>query len=89
MDPRKQRGSRSFVLEEALEPLLTLFEQNLGDTQNATQIKAWIQHSYRSAPNLAEATLRLVHELFADYGLVILDADQRALKENFIPLHQK
>ena len=70
---------------EELTPLLTLFEQNLGENKAATQIKAFIEHSYRSSQNLAEATLRLVHQLFSDYGLVILDADQRALKANFVP----
>lgn len=40
---------------------------------------------YTSSQNLAEATLKLVHHLFADKGLVILDADHKALKELFVP----
>ena len=61
------------------------FEQELGESKSANKIKQWIKQTYQSAPTLAEATLRLVHELFADYGLVILDADKPHLKEKFIP----
>ncbi|MCE3297191.1 MAG: bacillithiol biosynthesis cysteine-adding enzyme BshC [Crocinitomicaceae bacterium] len=36
--------------------------------------------------NLSEATFRLVHELFKDYGLVILDANSASLKREFVPV---
>lgn len=44
---------------------------------------------YTSSKNLAEATRKLVHHLFADKGLVVLDADSRALKQLFIPFINK
>lgn len=40
---------------------------------------------YTSSGNLAEATRKLVHHLFADKGLVILDADNKELKQLFVP----
>ena len=70
---------------EELAPLLHRFEQELGESKSANKIKQWIKQTYQSASTLAEATLRLVHELFADYGLVILDADKPYLKAKFIP----
>ena len=82
---QESNGAVGRLSLEALAPLLTLFEQSLGENKNATQIKEWIELSYRSSKNLGEATLRLVHQLFAAYGLVILDADEHALKANFIP----
>lgn len=36
--------------------------------------------------NLSEATFRLVHELFKDFGLVILDANSALLKHEFVPV---
>lgn len=44
---------------------------------------------YHSSRNLAEATRRLVHDLFADKGLVILDADSPALKRALVPAIKK
>jgi len=41
---------------------------------------AYLQHD-----NLAEATRFLVNELFKNYGLVIVDGDDKKLKELFIP----
>lgn len=38
---------------------------------------------------LAEATRYWVHELFKNYGLVILDGDDRALKKLFAPIMRK
>ena len=35
--------------------------------------------------NLSGASFRLVHELFKDYGLVILDANAAVLKQEFVP----
>ncbi|MEY3399378.1 MAG: hypothetical protein RL220_1972, partial [Bacteroidota bacterium] len=35
--------------------------------------------------NLAEATRRLVHELFGEYGLIVIDARDPRLKRMFIP----
>lgn len=39
-----------------------------------------------SGKDLAEATFKLVHELFKNYGLVILDANNADLKTEFVPV---
>lgn len=70
---------------KSLTPLLNLFEKNLGKSISAEQLKEWIQHSYRKASNLAEATRYLVHHLFGDSGLITLDADNALLKRALIP----
>ena len=44
--------------------------------------------SYNGA-NLAEATRNLVQELFDQYGLVIIDGDDRSLKQSFAPIVEK
>lgn len=41
---------------------------------------------YKQGLTLAEATRRIVHHLFKQYGLLILDADDKALKNVFKPV---
>jgi bacillithiol synthase len=44
----------------------------------------WLTEAYSKA-TLAEATRSLIHQLFGDHGLIILDADHRSLKALFAP----
>ncbi len=44
---------------------------------------------YTNSKNLAEATRKIVHELFGNSGLVILDADNKELKNIFFPYAKK
>ncbi len=46
----------------------------------------WLKEAYLNAAHLAEATRRLVHHLFAEEGLIILDADEIALKSFLKPI---
>ena len=69
----------------SLTPLLDVFENLIGDSDRAKEIKAIIASTYRTAANLAEATQKLVHYFFGEEGLVILDADRKDLKSCFVP----
>ena len=44
--------------------------------------------SYSKNLSLAESTRKIVHTLFKDYGLVIIDADDKELKKSFKKKHQ-
>lgn len=66
-------------------PLLSIVKQEIGESKLAKQLKTLIDLSYGSSSTLAEATRKLVHELFKDNGLIIIDADQAKLKQLFIP----
>ncbi|TAE16449.1 MAG: bacillithiol biosynthesis cysteine-adding enzyme BshC [Bacteroidetes bacterium] len=44
---------------------------------------------YLESNNLAEATIRLVHTLFGQYGIVSLDADSPALKQALRPVMER
>ena len=70
---------------EGLADFFEVFEQELGSGKNAETIKKLFQNSYLNHSNLADATRFLANELFGDYGLVILDADNPDLKRTFIP----
>ena len=69
----------------SLTPLLDVFENLIGDSDRANEIKTIIASTYRTAENLAEATQKLVHYFFGEEGLVILDADRKDLKSCFVP----
>ncbi len=74
-----------------LEDFGSFAEQVLALAQNdfsKAQIEEWIS-CYTQSENLSIATRKLVHLLFADYGLVILDADSKPLKQLFIPYIKK
>jgi len=70
---------------EGLDAVFEVFALELGSSTNAQKIKNLFQKSYLEHSNLADATRYLANELFSDYGLVILDADDADLKSVFIP----
>lgn len=68
-----------------LKPILEDLIENLGLGENAEKLYKILEKAYLSHSNLADATRSLVHELFGNKGLVILDADDVHLKRLAIP----
>ncbi|MGB0316589.1 MAG: bacillithiol biosynthesis cysteine-adding enzyme BshC [Flavobacteriaceae bacterium] len=87
--PGEAAGAVGEMTLEELLPALDVFETHLDHSDHAKQLKALIAKSYRSAHNLSDATLKLVHELFAEQGLIILEPQKRALKRLFMPYIKK
>tara|TARA_B100002052_G_scaffold190633_1_gene173740 strand:- start:3712 stop:5247 length:1536 start_codon:yes stop_codon:yes gene_type:complete len=61
----------------------------LGNHKNAKKLISLFENAYLSNNNLSDATRYLVNELFGEYGLVIIDGDDKDLKKQFIPLIKK
>ena len=61
------------------------FLKDLGVSENAKYLHDLFEKSYFEHENLADATRYLANELFKEEGLVILDGDSVALKNNFVP----
>jgi bacillithiol biosynthesis cysteine-adding enzyme BshC len=70
---------------EGLEEFLSVFEKELGSGTNANTIKKLFKDAYTNNDSLANATRYLTNQLFSNYGLIILDADNSELKREFIP----
>lgn len=70
---------------ESLADFFEVFAPELSNGKNAEVLKKLFQDSYINHSNLADATRFLANELFCDYGLVILNADNQELKHSFIP----
>jgi bacillithiol synthase len=70
---------------------ITDFKQEVLDFfKNDSAAQEFIATYYTAADkNLANATRRLINDLFGQYGLVIIDGDSEALKRLFIPVMQK
>lgn len=92
---REASGSVGRLSTEGLDNVFAILELELGIGTNAKQMKELFRKSYLEHQNLAIATRYLVNELFKDYGLVIVDGDDKELKKQMIPyfkdelLHQK
>lgn len=70
---------------EEMDAVFEQFSEEIGNNDNAKKLKALFKKAYQSHENLAQATRYLVNELFGKYGLVIVDGDDIALKEEFAP----
>lgn len=58
----------------------------LGQGSESARLQALLRECYRPGRTLAEATRCFAHALFGRYGLVIVDGDDRSLKQLFTPI---
>lgn len=74
------------------EGLKDVFENFLMLIPNGTkkaQLEELINESYLSNSNLTDATRKLVHLLFKEYGLLMIDGDDKELKKIMIPTFEE
>ncbi len=79
------KGPVGRLSTQSLNNVLDVFKTQLNSGVNADFLKQLFAQSYLQHNNLADATRYLVNELFKDTGLVIIDGDNKALKELFVP----
>ncbi len=82
---RESAGAVGHLSTEGLDKVFEEFAEKLGPQDNSEKLKELFKKSYLEHDNLADATRYLTNELFKDYGLVILDSDDRRLKKYLIP----
>ena len=68
-----------------LEDIFNEFSDTIGVGENASYLKEIFKKAYLEHYNLAAATRFLVNKLFSEEGLVIIDGDDRKLKNLFTP----
>lgn len=76
-------GAVGHLSTKGLEDVFKEFSKNLSHHQFANELKTLFKTAYLQHDNLADATFYLANELFKIYGLVIIDADNKALKGMF------
>jgi len=82
---RKDGGAVGRFSTEGLEQVFNVFTEHFGNSNNAEYLKELFSKGYLQHNNLADATRFIANELFAEYGLVIIDGDDNSLKELFTP----
>jgi bacillithiol biosynthesis cysteine-adding enzyme BshC len=69
-----------------LEPVFEDFVQHLNNSRNANFLKNLFKDAYFKHENLAQASRFIVNKLFGENGLVIVDGDDKDLKQIFKPI---
>lgn len=77
------QGAAGMLSTETLQPVIDEVAGMLGDSDNAKELLALIKESYLNHSNLADAMRHFVNALMGEYGLVILDPNNRGLKAEF------
>ncbi|RED23829.1 bacillithiol biosynthesis cysteine-adding enzyme BshC [Flavobacterium cutihirudinis] len=82
---KESTGPVGRLSTEGLTEFFEIYSLELGSNTNANTLKKLFNEAYLKHEKLADATRFLANSLFANYGLVILDADDADLKRAFVP----
>ncbi|MBC8757482.1 bacillithiol biosynthesis cysteine-adding enzyme BshC [Kordia sp. YSTF-M3] len=82
---REASGAVGELSTEGLQDVFEVFSKELGNSNNAKQLQSLFKEGYLKHDNLTAATRYIANELFKIYGLVIVDGNDKALKQLFIP----
>jgi len=85
----EQKGATGRLLTNDIDSFLAELKSVLGDSIDASEITNLLTSIYTNHITISSATRELVMHLFGEYGLVVIDADSRKLKNLFIPIVQK
>jgi bacillithiol biosynthesis cysteine-adding enzyme BshC len=82
---KKVSGGVGRLDTKGLEVVFGTLAAELGGSKNATELKELFSDAYLKHDTLTDATRYLANALFSEYGLVIVDGDDAALKQVLIP----
>lgn len=80
-----QTGGVGRFSTEGLQEVLEVLSNHLGSSKNAEYLSNLFKDGYLKHNTLAAATRYIANELFGKYGLVVIDADDTPLKQEFVP----
>jgi len=86
---RESGGAVGEISTEGLEEIVEVLKDEFGSTDHAKKLIDLFTESYVKHDNLADATRYLANDLFAQYGLVIVDGNDSELKKSFTPFVEK
>ena len=82
----KQTGAVGRMKPKGLEGLIERISGELSVQPHGPELIGLLKASYIGAPDIQTATFRLVHGLFAAFGVVVLIADEPRLKRRMLPV---
>ena len=80
-----ESGSVGKMSTQTLQPVLDELFTILGTSPEAAFLQNLFQESFTKFSTYGKAMQNIVNELFKDYGLLVLDMSDQALKKAFIP----
>jgi bacillithiol biosynthesis cysteine-adding enzyme BshC len=83
------KGSTGRMSTASMQKVIREYQSGLGISGNASELSSIINEAYTNHDSLADATHYLVNALFGRYGLLIIDADNKQLKELFAPVVER
>lgn len=85
----EQSGMVGDFSTEGLERISHILKVLLGKSHQGQYLASLFERAYERHKTLASATRYLVNELFTPYGLVIIDGNDKALKELLVPYFKR
>ena len=79
-------GATGRINPETIRQALNQYKGVLGMEHHASELAVIVETAYTKFDKLADATRYMVDALFGKYGLVIIDADDHRLKQQFAPI---
>lgn len=84
-----QEGAFGRMKTTSLNVVVAEIKAVLGDSEEARGCISMLEECYLQETTIAAATKKILYRFFADDGLVIVDGDDAALKQLFIPVLQQ
>jgi len=84
----KQTGAVGRMKTKGLDKLLFRIEGELSVQPFGKELVAMLREAYLESPDIQTATFRLLHRLFAEWGLIVLIADLPSFKRRMIPIFE-
>ncbi len=84
----KQRGAIGRMNTKGLEKIINRIEGELSVEPFGPELIDLLKRCYLESDDIQTATLKLIHHLFGEYGLVVLIADTPSFKKEMIPVFE-
>jgi len=84
----KQTGAVGRMKTKGLDKLLFRIEGELSVQPFGKELVAMLREAYLESPDIQTATFRLLHRLFAEWGLIVLIADLPSFKRLMNPIFE-
>lgn len=81
----EQKGPVGEFSMDGLHAVFKTFAKELNASGNAQKLEALFKEAYLNHDSLTDATRYIANELFGEYGLIIVDGNDKTLKREFIP----
>jgi len=82
----QSKGPVGRLSTKELDEFFSQFSTHLGADEHSKALTELFKKAYLNQHNLADATRALVHQLFGNDGLIVVDGDDENLKRLFVPV---